>query len=120
MDIAIIDNRHRLIVDYTHSHLAFEDALMEQAGHDSSPIQQKNRQAFCNRIDDVSHRADSGEDIAAPSARLLRTRLTGHIDTDDSCLTDLFRQRLAQLRQQNQGAWLSDVIRRYFGQALIG
>ena len=119
-DTAIIDHQHRRIVDYTDSDLAFAGDLLEQAGHDSLPIQPKTDQAFCNRIDDLRHRTDPGEDIAATSARLLRTRFSGHIGTDDASGTDLFRQRLARLRQQNQGAWLSDAIRRYFGQALIG
>jgi hemerythrin len=102
------------LIDYTYSHFAFEEALMEQAGYDSLPIHQRTHQAFCARVDDFRRRADHGEDIAAPLAELLRHWLLEHIQHDDASYADLVREKLPRLRETESGSWLSNALRRFF------
>ncbi len=105
------------LIDYTYSHFAFEEALMEEAGYDSLPIHRKTHEAFCARIEDFKQRAAAGEAVAAPLGDLLRTWLLGHIMSDDTSYADLVKQKMPRIRRQEGGAWIGSAVRRFFGPA---
>jgi len=102
------------LIDYTYSHFAFEEALMEEADYDSLPIHRKTHAAFCTRIEDFKQRSQSGEPVAGPLAELLRTWLLRHIMSDDASYAELVRQKMPRIRRQDQGSWLDKAIRRFF------
>jgi hemerythrin len=105
------------LIDYTYSHFAFEEALMEEADYDSLPIHRKTHEAFCSRIEDFKRRAQSGEAVEGPLAELLRTWLLGHIMSDDTSYAELVRRKMPRIRRQDQGSWLDKTIRRFFANA---
>jgi hemerythrin len=105
------------LIDYTYSHFAFEEALMEEAEYDSLPIHRKTHEAFCSRIEDFKRRAQAGEAVEGPLAELLRTWLLRHIMSDDASYAELVRQKMPRIRQQDQGSWLDKTIRRFFANA---
>lgn len=102
------------LIDYTYSHFAFEEALMEEAGYESLAIHQKTHRAFCERIDQLKQRFDNGEDVATPLSDLLQTWLIQHIMSDDSSYAPLVREKLPQIRGQDRGSWLSNTVKRFF------
>jgi hemerythrin len=102
------------LIDYTYSHFAFEEALMEEADYDSLPIHRKTHEAFCSRIEDFKRRAQSGEAVEGPLAELLRTWLLRHIMSDDTSYAELVRRKMPRIRRQDQGSWLDKTMRRFF------
>lgn len=83
------------LVDYTYSHFAFEEALMEEAGYEALPIHQRSHDAFRLRIEALHDRFGVGEDVAAELAKLLRSWLLHHIRTDDTSYAPVVKQHLA-------------------------
>lgn len=102
------------LVDYTYSHFAFEEALMEEAGYDSLPIHRKTHEAFCNRINDFKERAAAGEPVADDLAELLRTWLLRHIMSDDKSYATLVREKLPRIQHRSGGTWIDRTVRRFF------
>jgi hemerythrin len=102
------------LIDYTYSHFAFEEALMEQAGYGFLAIHQNTHKAFCERIDDFKNRFDEGADVAEPLAELLRTWLIDHIMQDDRSYAALVREKLPRIEAGAQGNWLKNAVNRFF------
>lgn len=103
------------LVDYTYSHFAFEEALMEEVGYDSLPIHRKTHEAFCARIGDLKHRAANGDTVVEELVELLRTWLLRHIMSDDQSYADLVREKLPRIEHRSGGSWINQTLRRFFG-----
>jgi len=91
------------LIDYTYSHFAFEEALMEEAGYEYLSIHQNTHNSFCERIDQFRKRFDDGEDIAESLAELLRAWLINHIMSDDESYAALVKDKDASHRIQTSG-----------------
>jgi hemerythrin len=102
------------LVDYTYSHFAFEEALMEEAGYDGCEVHRKTHQSFIGRVNLLKQRFDGGEDVANEVAALLRTWLIGHIMSDDSSYAAIVREKMPRIEHKDQGTWLGATIRRLF------
>ena len=102
------------LIDYTFSHFAFEEALMEEAGYDSLSIHQNTHEAFRRRIADFKQRFEAGEAVAEPLAELLRTWLVSHIMSDDVSYAGLVREKWPGIRSGDGGNWLGKAIKRFF------
>ena len=87
------------LVDYTYSHFAFEEALMEEAGYDALAIHVRSHDAFRDRVEALRIRFEAGEEVAAELGRLLSTWLMNHIKSDDSSYAPLVKEHLASQRQ---------------------
>ena len=85
------------LVDYTLSHFAFEESLMEEAGYEFLIIHQNTHKVFCERIDQFRERFENGEDIAGPLAELLRIWLIRHIKSDDKSYVARVKERLPRI-----------------------
>jgi hemerythrin len=103
------------LIDYTYSHFAFEEALMEEAGYEYLSIHQKTHQAFVTRVDGLKQRFNDGEDVAADVAELLRTWLISHIMNDDTSYAPVVREMMPRIEAKDQGSWLGRAVRRFFG-----
>lgn len=103
------------LVDYTYSHFAFEEALMEEAGYDFLSIHRGSHQAFCSRLDQLRRRFDEGEEVAAELAAMLGHWLIHHIRHDDDSYADLVREKMLGIERRDQGSWLKNTLQRYFG-----
>ena len=113
-DIQVIDNQHRRIVDYinelhdaiehhsrdevstvleqlveyTMSHFAFEEDLMQEAGYPFLHAHQKVHRLFERKVSDFVQRHELGEDVSRQLLTLLRTWLVNHIKRDDADYKD--------------------------------
>ena len=102
------------LIDYTYSHFAFEEALMEEAGYEFLTIHQNTHKAFCERIDHYRKRFEDGEDIADPLAELLRTWLVTHIMSDDESYAAIVKEKLPRIQNKDHGRWLGNAVKRFF------
>lgn len=102
------------LVDYTYSHFAFEEALMEEAGYGLLTIHQNTHKVFCERIDDFKKRFDDGADVAEPLAELLRTWLINHIVQDDRSYAGLVKEKMPRIEAGEHGNWLKNALTRFF------
>jgi hemerythrin len=103
------------LVDYTYSHFAFEEALMEEAGYAYLSVHQGTHRAFIGRVNELKRRFDNGENVAADVAELLRTWLISHIMSDDNSYAPIVREQMPGIAQKEQGGWLSRTVQKFFG-----
>lgn len=111
----VLDRVLNDLVDYTYSHFAFEEALMEEAGYDSLPIHRKTHEAFCERIASLKLRASAGEAVTEELVALLRNWLIRHIMNDDRSYAGLIREKLPRIEHRSGGSWIAHTLRRFFG-----
>lgn len=105
------------LIDYTFSHFAFEETLMEEAGYEALAIHQETHRAFRNRVDRLKAQFVSGDDISKELAELLETWLIHHIQNDDTSYAPLIRNQMNALRNKQNGSWLGNTVRRFFHSA---
>lgn len=104
------------LVDYTQSHFAFEETLMEDAGYPLSRAHKRVHELFIRRVNDYRLRFKAGEDVAEELQDLLARWLFNHIRNDDAGYADAVRQSVARLASEHyEGGWLSRSLKRFFG-----
>lgn len=102
------------LVDYTYSHFAFEETLMEEAGYEFLSVHQQTHRAFSNRLGVLKQQFDEGGDVTATLSALLKIWLVEHIMHDDQSYAGHVRERMLRIEAKDQGAWLTDKLRRFF------
>jgi hemerythrin len=102
------------LIDYTYSHFAFEEALMEEAGYEFTCVHKRTHQAFTEHVAKLHQRFNQGEDVSAEIGTLLQTWLINHIQDDDQGYAPQVRQQLAVIEKKDSGGWLSNTIKRFF------
>ena len=133
LDIDVIDNQHRRIVDYinlldvaiinkdrqkmgevimelmnyTITHFAFEESLMEKAGYPISEAHKLVHEAFTTHIKNYQKRFEAGEDVSRQLMSELQIWLTNHIKRDDLDYTPYVRKVLKK-------SWLNGLLQKYF------
>jgi hemerythrin len=96
------------MIDYTVTHFAFEEALMERAGYKILPHHKKVHDDFAKRMLDYQRRFAAGEDITRKLLSDLRIWLTNHIKRDDKDYAPVVRDILEE-------GWLGKTLRKFFG-----
>lgn len=102
------------LADYTISHFAFEECLMEDAGYAFVKPHQSIHQAFIKRVTSFSDRFKEGEDIAEEFQNLLKVWLIQHIQRDDAAYVKAVKPKMVQLIESNdegddkKGGWLAE------------
>lgn len=115
------DNRNLIgvtiehLIDYTYSHFAFEEALMEEAGYEAISIHKGTHQAFRDRVDSIKQRFVAGEQVGAELADLLQSWLLSHIKSDDTSYAGLVKEKIPRVEAHKEGNWMSNAIKRFFG-----
>lgn len=99
------------LVDYTLSHFAFEESLMEEAGYPFINAHKKVHQLFVRRVGDYQQRFKMGEDIADELLNTLRAWLVNHIKNDDQDYTEDVRNNMENISSKKSGGWL----KKFFG-----
>jgi hemerythrin len=99
------------LVDYTLSHFAFEESLMEEAGYPFINAHKKVHQLFVRRVADYQQRFKMGEDIADELLNTLRAWLINHIRNDDQDYSGDVRHNMENVSAKKTGGWL----KRFFG-----
>lgn len=87
----------RVIADtaeYTESHFAFEEGLLEQAGYEFAGPHKKVHELFIRRIVSIQQRFESGEDVAEELHQVLSRWLFSHIRNEDHGYIDAVKRCL--------------------------
>ena len=70
-------------VDYTMSHFAFEEALIENAGYMFAGPHKRVHELFTRKVAEMQSRFDAGEDVALELHGMLSRWLFNHIRNED-------------------------------------
>lgn len=73
----------RELTDYTLTHFAFEESMMEEAGYRMSKPHKSVHESFTKRVVKYQERHNEGEDINEQLSSMLSTWLMHHIMRDD-------------------------------------
>lgn len=98
------------VIDYTMTHFAFEEKLMERAGYRHTEAHQEVHKAFAVRARDYRTRLEQGEDVAKKLLSDLRIWLTNHIKNEDRDYAQVVK---AHMKGDDRG-WLSKTLSRMF------
>lgn len=102
------------LLDYTYSHFAFEEALMEEAGYEQLNFHQQTHEKFTNRIKDLHGRFCEGESVNEEIGELLKNWLLNHIMEDDRSYAPVVKQNISENEGNTEGNWITNSIRRFF------
>lgn len=103
------------LVDYTSSHFAFEESMLEEAGYVFTKAHKRVHEVFIKRVSDYQVRFNQGEDIADELKALLGRWLFGHIRNDDQNYVVAVTENLRRLSaDRTEGGWLTRATRRFF------
>ncbi|MCP4075613.1 MAG: bacteriohemerythrin [Gammaproteobacteria bacterium] len=102
------------LIDYTYSHFAFEEALMEEAGYEFFSVHQQTHEAFTQRLNVLHKSFKDGVDVSDELVELLKTWLINHIMSDDQSYVPLVRQKFSVTEKLSDGGWLSKTYHRFF------
>ncbi len=75
-------------VDYTLSHFAFEEGMIEEAGYMFSGPHKRVHELFIRRVAEIQMRFDAGEDVANELHGMLSRWLFNHIRNEDRGYVD--------------------------------
>lgn len=109
--VTVIDD----LVEYTLSHFAFEECLMEDASYEFVRGHKKVHELFVRRVASFQQRMKQGEDISHELHALLHRWLFSHIRHDDAAYVGAVRPKMKSLTEEKQeGGWLARSLRRFF------
>jgi hemerythrin len=101
------------LVDYTLSHFAFEESLMEDAGYPFLNAHKRVHSLFVKRVADYQQRFKVGEDIGAELQVSLTTWLLNHIKNDDNDYTADVKRSLGAPEEHH--GWVARSLKKFFG-----
>lgn len=101
------------LVDYTLSHFAFEEALMEEAGYSDLADHQLAHKAFARQIEQLRRRFNQGNEVASELAGMLQTWLLKHIMNDDLSYSETVKARLLGQQGRSATSQVLQAVRRY-------
>lgn len=104
------------LVEYTVSHFAFEEALMEDAGYEFVRPHKKVHELFVRRVSEYHDRFKAGEDVAHALHELLARWLFNHIRHDDASYVGSVKTNMIKITEEKAPeGWLSRSLGRFFG-----
>lgn len=103
------------LIDYTLSHFAFEEELMEEAGYPFCAAHKRVHEVFSKRVTEYRLRFEAGEDVTDELRTMLSRWLFNHIRGDDKAYADQVKRHLNQFaREHENGGWLGRTLKRLF------
>lgn len=96
------------LVDYTLSHFAFEEELLEESGYSFGPAHKRVHDMFVRRVGEYRMRFEAGEDITTELKSMLARWLSNHIRGDDKAYAKHVRHYLETYRRGAAGAGARD------------
>ena len=88
-------------VDYTLSHFAFEEGMIEEAGYMFSGPHKRVHELFIRRVTEIQMRFEAGEDVSNELHGMLSRWLFNHIRNEDRGYVDTVK---TYQRMQNKNA----------------
>jgi hemerythrin len=98
------------LVDYTVSHFAFEETLLEEAGYPFIKAHKKVHELFTRRVVEYQNAAKAGGDVTVELLHTLKSWLVNHIKHDDKDYSKLVASNLAEATSRaksRSGSWMS-------------
>ena len=99
------------LVDYTFSHVAFEEAMLEEIDYSEIAVHRLSHQSFSRVINDLKERVEQGEKVGKELANFLQNWLIAHIMVEDAKYVDevnsslAYGDPLAEPGQTRQAHW---------------
>lgn len=103
------------LVDYTLSHFAFEENLMEEAGYPFTNPHKKVHRLFAKRVVIFQNRAKTGEDITVELLHVLKAWLVNHIKCDDRDYANAVKASMNEAAHRVKAQTKSSWFNRLFG-----
>jgi hemerythrin len=103
------------LVDYTLSHFAFEESLMEDAGYSFINGHKRVHQLFVKRVGDFQQRFKIGEDIVDELLVTLKSWLINHIRSDDNDYVAIVKSSMENINTSSGDGWLKKSVKKFFG-----
>ena len=114
------DQKHKAVgsivsemIDYTISHFAFEESLMEDARYKFFSAHKRIHELLIKRAGEYKERWVSGEDIVDELYDVLHRWLFNHIRNDDIAFAPSVKAHIAELEKTDKG-WLGQLLSRFF------
>ncbi len=102
------------LTDYTLSHFAFEESLMEDAGYVGAEIHAKTHDSFREKIQSYTDRHEAGEDVSEELSQLLNVWLIEHIASDDNSYTSTVLSNIPGINTDKKKGWLTSKLHTFF------
>ncbi len=104
------------LIDYTMSHFAFEEELLDESGYHFGTAHRRVHEMFTRRVNEYKMRFDAGEDVTDELRTMLSRWLFNHIRTDDKAYSDTVKRYLDHFSRAHQGGgWMQRTLNRLFG-----
>jgi hemerythrin len=101
------------MIDYTISHFAFEESLMEEAQYKFFGAHKRIHALLIQRAGEYKERWLSGEDIADELYNVLSRWLFNHIQNDDKAFAPIVIEHMGTMGVANSG-WLTRLVHKFF------
>lgn len=101
------------LVDYTITHFAFEEEMMDKANYPFSSAHKKVHKVFTDRVASYQQRLKDGEDISNELMGELKIWLTNHIKKDDKDYSSVVFKVLN--KQGWFGGGIRSALKKFFG-----
>ena len=101
------------LIDYTISHFAFEESLMEDAQYKFFHAHKRIHELLIKRAGEYKERFLSGEDIADELYEVLNRWLFNHIRKDDKAYAPSLKKMIKKY-DSSKGDWLNRLLKRFF------
>lgn len=99
------------LTDYTLTHFAFEESMMEEAGYRMTKPHKSVHDIFTKRVARYQERFDAGEDISGQLNSMLSTWLVHHIMRDDMLYVEQVKRSLdIGVRTKAEAPWISRLL----------
>jgi hemerythrin len=100
------------LVDYTLTHFAFEESLMEKGGYPLTEPHRAVHENFTRQIHRYREEHQNGAEVAKKLLSSLRVWLTNHISRYDRDYVAAVKQRLDE---HQKSGWVHKTLKRLFG-----
>lgn len=103
------------LVDYTVSHFAFEESLLEEVGYQYAKPHKAVHEMFIKRVSGYQEKHNAGEEVGPQLYAMLSTWLIHHIKRDDMAYVSEVKAKITRVvENKNEGNWLSRSLGRFF------
>lgn len=102
------------LVDYTISHFAFEESLMEKANYPFLEPHKKVHELFVKKVNQFVERFSKGEDVSGELLRMLQRWLLNHIKHEDADYSTAVKRSMELMKKEESGGWLSGALKKFF------
>ena len=102
------------LIDYTFSHFAFEESLMDEAEYIGANVHKKTHEVFRDKIIEYQKKHNKGIDVNEELKKLLNNWLLNHISDDDSSYAPVVREKIQGINTVEKKVWLKNMTGRFF------